>query len=126
MPRSRISQPPSDWSPAGQKLEEVLMAQGRQTDWLAERLRISRNYLYRMRLNPTNPMYRMPQPGLWAKCERILGLPTGTIKREDRSRPDPTVVEARLKIRRQAADDRHRDERAERFAERLKQIATPA
>jgi len=102
------------------------MAQGRQTDWLAERLRISRNYLYRMRLNPTNPMYRVPQAGLWARCERILGLASGAIQPAERARPDPAVAEARLKIRRQAADDRGRAARGARFKERVQQIAVTA
>lgn len=77
------------------------MAQGRQTDWLAEQLGVSRNYLYRMRLNPTNPMYRAPQPGLWAKAERVLGAPAGTIERLPKTvgTRDRMLVEERLRRR---------------------------
>ena len=77
------------------------MAQGRQTDWLAEQLGVSRNYLYRMRLNPTNPMYRVPQPGLWAKAERVLGAPAGTIERHPKTvgTRDRMLVEERLRRR---------------------------
>lgn len=74
------------------------MAQGRQTDWLPDQLGISRNYLYRMRLNPSNPMYRPPQPGLWARCEAILGLPAGTIEKRSRSMSrDRVLAEERLR-----------------------------
>jgi hypothetical protein len=98
MPRSRITLTPNDWSPAGQKLEEILMAQGRQTDWLPDQLGISRNYLYRMRLNPSNPMYRQPQPGLWARIEGILGVPAGTIEPRHRGvARDRTLAEERLR-----------------------------
>jgi hypothetical protein len=77
------------------------MAQGRQTDWLPEQLGISRNYLYRMRLNPSNPMYRAPQPGLWARVERILGVPAGTIEPRHKTvgTRDRTLVEERLRRR---------------------------
>ena len=75
------------------------MAQGRQTDWLAEQLGISRNYLYRMRQNPTNPMYRVPQPGLWAKAERVLGAPAGAIERQQKTvgTRDRVLAEDRLR-----------------------------
>lgn len=78
------------------------MAQGRQTEWLPEQLGISRNYLYRMRLNPSNPMYRPPQPGLWAKIERLLGVPAGTIEPRHRAlgTRDRLVTEDRLRGRR--------------------------
>lgn len=74
------------------------MQQGRQTDWLPDQLGISRNYLYRMRLNPSNPMYRPPQAGLWAKIERILGVPPGEIEpRQKVLARDRTLVEDRLR-----------------------------
>jgi hypothetical protein len=73
------------------------MQQGRQTDWLPEQLGISRNYLYRMRLSASNPMYRPPQPGLWAKIEHILGVPAGTIEPRHRlATRDRVLVEDRL------------------------------
>jgi hypothetical protein len=107
MPRSRITLTPNDWSPAGQKVEEILMAQGRQTDWLADQLGISRNYLYRMRLNTSNPMYRQPQPGLWARIEHILGEPAGTIEPRQRGvARDRSLAEERL--RRAPRRDRER------------------
>jgi len=82
------------------------MAQGRQTDWLPDQLGISRNYLYRMRLNPSNPMFRPPQPGLWSRIEHILGVPAGTIEPRHRGvARDRTLAEERL--RRGA----HREER---------------
>jgi hypothetical protein len=75
------------------------MQQGRQTEWLPEQLGISRNYLYRMRLNPSNPLYRPPQPGLWARCERLLGVPAGTIEPRHRSigSRDRVLAEERLR-----------------------------
>jgi hypothetical protein len=78
------------------------MLQGRQTEWLPEQLGISRNYLYRMRLNPSNPMYRPPQAGLWAKCERLLGVPAGSIEPRHRTlgTRDRLVTEDRLRGRR--------------------------
>jgi hypothetical protein len=97
------------------------MAQGRQTDWLAERLRISRNYLYRMRLNATNPMYRQPQPDLWARCERILGVPGGAIGREDKPKPDPALIEARRQLQQAEAQVTQRRGRRPKFEPPLKQ-----
>jgi hypothetical protein len=82
MPRSRAIEPTyetPDWSPEGARLERALIDQGRQTDWLVAKLGISRNYLYRMRLQPSNAMYRPPRDGLWQDCERLLGVPAGTI-----------------------------------------------
>ena len=74
------------------------MEQGRQTEWLPDQLGISRNYLYRMRLKPTNPMYRPPQPGLWARIERILGVPEGEIEPSPEIIVrDPVLVESRLR-----------------------------
>ena len=75
------------------------MQQGRQTEWLPEQLGISRNYLYRMRLNPSNPLYRAPQQGLWARCERLLGVPAGTIEPRHRSvgSRDRVLAEERLR-----------------------------
>ena len=100
MPRSRQTQAPNDWSEPGRKLEEILMAQGRQTDWLPDQLGISRNYLYRMRLNPTNPMHRPPQPGLWSRIEKILGVPAGTIApRQHGVTRDRSLTEERMRRR---------------------------
>lgn len=81
------------------------MAQGRQTEWLPEQLGISRNYLYRMRLSPSNPLYRPPQPGLWAKVERVLGVPAGTIEPRHKSlgTRDRTLAEERLRRPRRLA-----------------------
>lgn len=77
------------------------MEQGRQTEWLPEQLNISRNYLYRMRLNPSNPLYRPPQPGLWAKIERILGVPAGRIEHRHKGigSRDRVLAEERLRSR---------------------------
>jgi len=81
------------------------MSQGRQTEWLPEQLGISRNYLYRMRLNPSNPLYRPPQVGLWAKIERVLGVPAGTIEPRHKtvSTRDRSLSEDRLRRRELAA-----------------------
>jgi hypothetical protein len=80
------------------------MSQGRQTEWLPEQLGISRNYLYRMRLNPSNPLYRPPQTDLWARCERLLGVPPGTIAPRQRvSTRDRTLAEERLRRTRHLA-----------------------
>lgn len=100
------------------------MSQGRQTEWLPEQLGISRNYLYRMRLKPSNPMFRHPQDGLWAKIERVLGVPEGTI--EYRDEHDRTVAEQQVQFDRLTADQRKRDydasrHRVQRFQTRIRE-----
>ena len=53
--------------------------QGRKVEWFADAMRISRTYLFRIRVRRDNRLARPAPPGFWSRAERVLGVRSGRI-----------------------------------------------
>ena len=75
------------WLPEGEELERILDEQGRKVEWFADAMRISRTYLFRIRVRRDNRLARPDHQAsgrVPSACWRSLGRITSKTPKQHR------------------------------------------